>query len=74
MVEHDSMCQNSKGSCCPWMPSECYCQCMCDYIAEIRADEREKAVIRVLATMPLPASYNTVNAVYAAAAAVRGES
>ena len=39
---HDPLCYVAKngGNCCPWMPS-CDCQCMCDWIAEIRKDEHE---------------------------------
>lgn len=38
---HDPKCYVAinGGSCCPWMPS-CDCQCMCDWINEIREDER----------------------------------
>lgn len=38
-MSHDSLCyvaQNG-GNCCPWLPS-CDCQCMCDYIREVRND------------------------------------
>lgn len=35
MSDHDLMCPNYKGSCCPWM-GECDCQCMCDFITVIR--------------------------------------
>ena len=43
MKNHDPLCYVAKngGNCCPWMP-ECDCQCMCDYINEIRADEQSK--------------------------------
>lgn len=37
--KHDPKCVCAKGSCCSWI-SDCTCQCMCDIIAEIRADER----------------------------------
>ena len=39
---HDPLCYVAKndGNCCPWMPS-CDCQCMCDWIAEVRQDEYE---------------------------------
>lgn len=35
MSEHDVMCPNHEGSCCPWM-GDCDCQCMCDFISSIR--------------------------------------
>lgn len=40
---HDPLCPVTKngGNCCPWMP-DCECQCMCDYIAEIRQDTLDK--------------------------------
>ena len=40
---HDPLCYvaQNDGNCCPWMP-ECDCQCMCDWIAEVRQDEHEK--------------------------------
>ena len=37
---HDKFCYVSKGSCCPWM-GDCDCQCMCEFINEIREDERK---------------------------------
>ena len=40
MASHDSLCVCSKGSCCPWMPEPCDCQCMCDFIAEVREDQK----------------------------------
>ena len=38
---HDPKCYVAinGGSCCPWM-GQCDCQCMCDWIEEIRNDER----------------------------------
>ena len=45
-MTHDPLCQNAKGTCCPWM-GDCSCQCMCDFIDEIRADERNKHDIPV---------------------------
>lgn len=41
--DHDHLCPNSKGTCCPWM-GECECQCLCDWIQEIRKDERRNPV------------------------------
>lgn len=42
---HDPLCYVAKngGTCCPWM-GNCDCQCMCDYIAEIRNDTLDKAI------------------------------
>ena len=40
-TRHDPRCPNYNGSCCPWM-GDCTCQCMCDWIAEIRSDYRKK--------------------------------
>ena len=42
-MDHDPLCYVAKngGNCCPWMP-ECDCQCMCDWILEIRNDEQSK--------------------------------
>lgn len=34
---HDVLCENYNGSCCPWM-GDCECQCMCDFIGEVRLD------------------------------------
>ena len=34
---HDPKCPNHQGSCCPWM-GDCECQCLCDFIREIRAE------------------------------------
>lgn len=42
-MTHDPLCPNSKGSCCPWM-GECACQCRCDLILKVRADERGEAM------------------------------
>ena len=41
-MTHDPLCYvaQNDGNCCPWMP-ECDCQCMCDWIAEIREDEQK---------------------------------
>lgn len=36
---HDPLCVNHKGSCCPWI-KDCTCQCLCDFIREVRVDER----------------------------------
>jgi len=38
-MEHDPLCYVAMngGNCCPWMP-ECDCQCMCDFIKEVRND------------------------------------
>lgn len=38
---HDPLCVVSQGSCCPWM-GDCTCQCLCDFINEIRKDQRRK--------------------------------
>jgi hypothetical protein len=40
-MDHDRLCPVAEpnGSCCPWM-GRCDCQCMCDFIAVVRADER----------------------------------
>lgn len=35
---HDVMCPNAEGSCCPWM-GDCDCQCNCDLINRVREDE-----------------------------------
>lgn len=38
-MNHDPLCyvaQNG-GNCCPWLPA-CDCQCMCEYIKEVRDD------------------------------------
>ena len=40
-TEHDPLCTCFTGSCCPWI-ANCECQCMCDFILEIRQDERKK--------------------------------
>jgi hypothetical protein len=40
-LKHDSLCVNSKGSCCPWMAEPCDCQCMCDFITEVREDQKK---------------------------------
>jgi len=44
-MSHDPLCENSRGSCCPWM-GECDCQCTCARIREIRDDERRRIVAR----------------------------
>ena len=38
-MTHDKLCYVAMngGNCCPWLP-ECNCQCMCDFIKEIRDD------------------------------------
>lgn len=38
-MTHDKFCL---APCCEWMQQPCDCQCICDLIQEIRADEREK--------------------------------
>lgn len=38
---HDPLCVNVKGTCCEWM-GHCECQCTCEWIEEIRADERKR--------------------------------
>ena len=47
---HDPLCYVAinDGNCCPWMPS-CDCQCMCDFINEIRQEERNNASALVVA-------------------------
>lgn len=42
-MEHDILCINYDGPCCPWLGS-CDCQCTCDEIYAIRADERAMTV------------------------------
>jgi hypothetical protein len=37
--KHDRLCPNFTGPCCPWV-GDCTCQCMCDFINEVRDDER----------------------------------
>lgn len=37
---HDSLCECYEGPCCPWM-GPCECQCLCDFIAKVREDERK---------------------------------
>lgn len=44
---HDPKCPVFKGPCCPWVEGGCDCQCMCDFISDIRGDERDKAAQRV---------------------------
>lgn len=44
---HDSLCPVSEQSCCEWLPYACDCQCRCDVITQVRADERERAADRV---------------------------
>lgn len=41
MSDHDLLCPNYQGSCCPWM-GDCSCQCDCEFITQIREDERNK--------------------------------
>lgn len=38
-MTHDKLCYVAinGGNCCPWLP-ECDCQCMCEYIKEVRDD------------------------------------
>lgn len=38
-MNHDRLCEISEEPCCPWM-GLCECQCTCEFIDEIRADER----------------------------------
>lgn len=40
-MTHDPLCVNHNGSCCPWM-GDCTCQCTCDTIAIIRADQHTR--------------------------------
>lgn len=37
---HDKFCPNFKGSCCPWLDEVCLCQCLCEFIEQVRNDER----------------------------------
>lgn len=37
-MNHDVLCACSEGPCCPWL-SHCECQCMCEFIAQVRTDE-----------------------------------
>lgn len=39
-VKHDPLCVNSNGSCCSWLEYTCNCQCMCDFINEVREDQK----------------------------------
>jgi len=39
--EHDPLCENYNGSCCPWMGG-CECQCTCSWLESVRVDERLK--------------------------------
>lgn len=41
VTEHDSLCPVRDGSCCPWM-GDCVCQCLCEFINEIRKDQQRK--------------------------------
>lgn len=50
-MSHDPLCEVSEGSCCPWM-GLCECQCTCEFIREIRADELRQAQ-EAVAKMPL---------------------
>lgn len=38
---HDPLCNIVDGPCCPWM-GDCTCQCNCDFIAEVRRDDRQR--------------------------------
>lgn len=38
---HDQLCPVHQGSCCSWI-DDCACQCLCDFIHQIRVDEREQ--------------------------------
>lgn len=40
---HDKFCPCVDGPCCPWM-GPCECQCNCDFIGQIREDERTSLV------------------------------
>ncbi len=40
-MNHDKFCPNVDETCCPWMGlPACDCQCLCDFIARVREDER----------------------------------
>jgi hypothetical protein len=41
-MTHDPLCANANGSCCEWMGDNCVCQCSCDFIEQVRADERSR--------------------------------
>lgn len=42
---HDKFCLVYPAeTCCTWLPEPCNCQCICDEIAAIREDERNKII------------------------------
>jgi cytochrome P450 len=45
-MDHDSKCPNYEGPCCPWM-GECVCQCLCDFIFDIRKDEDQQILEKI---------------------------
>ena len=45
-MTHDPKCPVSQGPCCPWM-GDCDCQCLCDFIAEIRQDQDVRVVAKM---------------------------
>ncbi len=47
---HDNECpvELAGGSCCPWLPNPCDCQCICEMVDHFRTDEQNKAVQRLL--------------------------
>ena len=50
MMTHDPLCLCASRECVPDTCIKCaYCQCECETIREVRADEREKAAQRIAA-------------------------
>jgi hypothetical protein len=45
-MTHDRLCLVYEGPCCPWM-GDCECQCICDWIEEVRRDEDRHLVNEV---------------------------
>ena len=39
--KHDKLCPNYVWPCCSWI-NNCQCQCLCNFIKEVRSDERKK--------------------------------
>ena len=71
---HDSLCPVYKGSCCTWL-EKCSCQCMCDFITEIRSEEQNRAGQRAFdfAVRNLFESMETADWIDGIVAAARGE-
>lgn len=38
---HDPLCPVYGGPCCPWM-GDCDCQCLCDFLHQVRTHERAR--------------------------------